>query len=248
MRRRARRRRAGEISTNSTPSMRPSNANDKATVAINCNKIKATRPRHGRRTNLEARRLLGVEAQDAGLRCRAPPAARSPRRSFALLERAAARPSRRRGPLRRVGLVAGHYLWSVLCPLRPSLVASTGQRRSLPFMLLARALVSCAAQCKSQTKHAITNSQRPSAPLHDSRPGARRLQRALPLAADAVDCKERPTSPRLSGLWQTHSEADTCSCYVPHTAAQASRIGVATRTNGLCSVVSKAACARVAAV
>ena len=34
--------------------------------------------------------------------------------------------------------------------------------------------------------------------LHASLPGARRLQRALRLAADAVDCKERPTSPRLS--------------------------------------------------
>ena len=160
--------------------------------------MKATRPRYGRRPDLEARRLLGVEAQDAGLLLRAPAATRRACRALALLQGAAARPSRRRGPLRRVGLVAGHYLWSVLCPLRPSLVASTGQRRSLPFMLLARALVSCAAQCKSQTKHAITNSQRPSAPLHDSRFGPRRRQGALSLAADAVDRKERTPHRRRS--------------------------------------------------
>ena len=38
--------------------------------------MKATRPRHGRRPDLEARRLLGVEAQDAGLLLRATAAAR----------------------------------------------------------------------------------------------------------------------------------------------------------------------------
>ena len=81
--------------------------------------MKATRPRYGRRTNLEARRLLGVEAQDAGLRCRAPPAARSPRRALALLQGAAARAPRRRGPLRRVGLIAGHPSYAI--------GASTGQ-------------------------------------------------------------------------------------------------------------------------
>ena len=99
--------------------MRPFNANDKATVAINCNKNKSDAAAHGRRTNLEAWRLLGVEAQDAGLRCRPPPSARSPRRALALLERAAAGPSRRRGPLRRVGLIAGHPSYAI--------GASTGQ-------------------------------------------------------------------------------------------------------------------------
>ena len=206
--------------------------------------MKATRPRYGRRTNLEARRLLGVEAQNAGLLLRAPAAARRPRRALALLQGAAARPSRRRGPLRRVGLVAGHYLWSVLCPLRPSLVASTGQRRSLPFMLLARALVSCAAQCKSQTKHAITNSQRPSAPLHDSRPGARRLQRALPLRSDAVD--PQGAAHIAEALRQTCCcrRDDTWSRCGLHTQRQLSRTGVATHINCRCGVPSKRARAK----
>ena len=38
--------------------------------------MKATRPRYGRRPDLEARRLLGVEAQDAWLLLRAAAAAR----------------------------------------------------------------------------------------------------------------------------------------------------------------------------
>ena len=48
-----------------TPSMRR---------CINCDESDAAA--YGRRTNLEARRLLGVEAEDAGLRCRAAAAAR----------------------------------------------------------------------------------------------------------------------------------------------------------------------------
>ena len=99
--------------------MRPFNANDKATVAINCNKNKSDAAAHGRRPDLEARRLLGVEAQDAGLRCRPPPSARSPRRALALLQGAAAGAPRRRGPLRRVGLIAGHPSYAI--------GASTGQ-------------------------------------------------------------------------------------------------------------------------
>ena len=119
---------------------------------------------------------------------------------------------------------------------------------SLPFMLLARALVSYACSNKASVAETSQGKSQLSVRGQANRPASRRPQGALPVAYDAVDRRSGPASPRLSGLWQTHSEADTCSCYVPHTAAQASRIGVATRTNGLCSVVSKAACARVAAV
>ena len=48
---------------------------------------------------------------------------------------------------------------------------------------------------------------------HDSRPGPRRRQGALSLASDAVDCKEQPTSPRLSGRLVAAGEADTWRCY-----------------------------------
>ena len=109
--------------------------------------MKATRPRYGRRPDLEARRLLGVEAQDAGLLLRPPAAARRARlcgtdiatpssrrrvdgvevdaaiqdvyfhtgnrRALALLQGTAARPSRRRRALRRVGLVARHRFGNV---------------------------------------------------------------------------------------------------------------------------------------
>ena len=112
--------------------------------------MKATRPRHGRRTNLEPRRLLGVEAQDAGLRRRAPPAARRARRALALLQGAAARPSRRRGPLRRVGLISGH---PVVRALLPATSYAIGERYfSLLLMLLARAPVSYACSTRPMSR------------------------------------------------------------------------------------------------
>ena len=117
---------------------------------INCDESDAAA--YGRRPDLEARRLLGVEAQDARLLLRPPAAAGRARRALALLERAAAGAPGRRGPLRRVGLVAGHYLWSVLClatfqQCGEQWFLLTGPNRY--FLALSRALVSDA--CSLQT-------------------------------------------------------------------------------------------------
>ena len=96
------------------------------------------------------------------------------RRALALLERAAAGAPRRRGPLRRVGLIAGHYFWSVLC--------------LATFLQCGEQWSGMCVQLKAgESQRDSKQSQHP----HDSRPGARRLQGALPLDADAVDRKEQ---------------------------------------------------------
>jgi len=201
--------------------MRPSNANDKATVAINCNKNKSDAAAHGRRPDLEARRLLGVEAQDAGLRCGAAAATGRPRRALALLESAAARPSRRRGPLRRVGLIARH-------------------RFGILATFYATAMRVAQAECESQ-RHAM----QASGTMHASRPGARRLQGALQPGTDAVDCKETHIAEALTDFGCSSGEADTRSSCEPFTQRHLSRTGVATRPIGLCSAPSKPAAREV---
>ena len=190
--------------------------------------MKATRPRYGRRTNLEARRLLGVEAQDAGLRCRAPPAARSPRRSFALLERAAARPSRRRGPLRRVGLVAGHpSMRALLLATSYAIGASTGQL------------------C---VQHKANESRRPGQVAAAPARYQSRLEAssASPLAGLPTPWMSKdPASPRLSDLGCSSGEATLVATASHFTQRQHTRTGVATRPIGLCSAPSKPAAREV---
>ena len=106
------------------------------------------------------------------------PGRRAPAPGACVLQGAAA--CRRRGPLRRVGLVAGHTFQH--CLERYFLI--TGPYRY--FLCLARALVSYAQQqgCESQTKHAIAAAATP-ARLQSRREAC--LQGALPPRSDAVD-------------------------------------------------------------
>ena len=176
--------------------------------------MKVTRPRYGRRTNLEARRLLGVEAQDAGLLLRPPAAARRARRALALLQGAAARPSRRRGPLRRVGLIARHHFGILAC---------TGQLCVCSTRPISRSGMQVAAS-KSQLAHRAVLAPR-------------RLQGAFPPVPNAVDCKERT---HIAGALRlvAAGEADTWRCYKPIAQCQPSRTGVAAHINCLCSAPS----------
>ena len=185
--------------------------------------MKATRPRYGRRTNLEARRLLGVEAQDAGLRCRPPAAARGPRRALALLQGAAARPSRRRGPLRGIGLIAGHYSGQLCGSPLLSLVSSSGQR--------------CV---RVQTRRQQ---------WHKQQVAALRVTCTLAFPARGVFSEPSPCCGRRRSQGTAHiAEAlktsqplqrrDTWHSCEPFTQRQLSRTGVATRPSGRCSAPS----------
>ena len=168
--------------------------------------MKATRPRYGRRTNLEARRLLGVEAQDAGLLLRPP--------ACALAVRAGRLRCWSRATPRRDDAIASArdsaWLWTQRTRRALALLQGAAARASLPAQWALRrvGLVSghhCGTFATSYAIGASTGQRACSTGVsrreqHASRSdlvrlcttsrAARGVSASPPACADAVDCKE----------------------------------------------------------